>query len=133
MEKMDWNQKFENKENLLAIFIDKVLGLVTNLKDFDRLFNLLNTSSSNNVIEISPSTLEKIQIKFIELCKVFDFNKNKDLYLNNIIISIITYSKNEKKEEFLKIIKDILNEDKIKEIYTILLSEKRSILNEVII
>ena len=133
MEKMDWNQKFENKENLLAIFIDKVLGLVTNLKDFDRLFNLLNTSSSNNVIEISPSTLEKIQIKFIELSKVFDFNKNKDLNLNNIIISIITYSKNEKKEEFLKIIKDILNEDKIKEIYTILLSEKRSILNEVII
>jgi len=94
MEKMDWNQKFENKENLLVIFIDKVLELVTSLKDFDILFNLLNTNSSNNVIEISPSTLEKIQIKFIELCKVFDFNKNKDFDLNNIIISIITYSKN---------------------------------------
>ena len=92
--KIDWNQKFEKKENLLVIFIDKILGLVTNLKDFDILFNWLNTSSSNNVIEISPSTLEKIQIKFIELCKVFDFNKNKDFDLNNIIISIITYSKN---------------------------------------
>ena len=91
--KIDWNQKFENKENLLVIFIDKVLELVTSLKDFDILFNLLNTNSSNNVIEISPSTLEKIQIKFIELCKVFDFNKNKDFDLNNIIISIITYSK----------------------------------------
>jgi hypothetical protein len=37
--KIDWNQKFEKKENLLVIFIDKILGLVTNLKDFDILFN----------------------------------------------------------------------------------------------
>ena len=40
--KINWIEKFENNENLFSIFTDKVLGLVTNLKDFDVLFNLLN-------------------------------------------------------------------------------------------
>ena len=132
--KMNWNNKLEKKEALLTTFTDKVLGLVTNLKDFEILFKLLNISNKPDEIEIRPATLEKMLTKFIELYKVFDFNLNKDHNINNTIISLITYSKNQEKEaekimEFLKQIQDIYNKDKINELYSNLLSEKRTILN----
>jgi len=74
----------------------------------------------------------------MELYKNLDFNINTDFNFNNSIISLITYSKNEKKEArkvvvFLKQLQDILNEAKINEIYVFLLSEKGSVLNEAII
>ena len=104
---MNLNNKVENKEALLTKFTDKVLGLVTNLKDFEVLFKLLNISKKPDVIEIRPSTLEKMLTKYIELYKTFDFNLNKDYNINTTIVSLISYSKREKREadkivEFIK-------------------------------
>ena len=135
---MNWSKILENKEDLKEIFIDKIFELISKLKDFDILFNLLKISIEPDDKEIRLFTLEKIQKKLIKLYIVFDFNDDKDLNIKNIIMSLIEYSKNEKKEaekvvEFLKIIQDILSEAKINEIYTFLLSQKEENLNEVII
>ena len=50
--------------------------------------------------------------KYIELYKTFDFNLNKDYNINNTIVSLISYSKREKREaekivEFLKKLQEI--------------------------
>ena len=137
-EKLNWIKTLEHDEKLFSLFTEKVLGLVTNLKDFDVLFNLFKYSSEHNKLEINSSSLEKIQKKFIELCNNFDFIKNKNFNFGNCIITIINYSKNETKEadkivNFLGKIQKILNEDNINEIYTNLLIERGNSLNEIII
>ena len=75
-EKINWIKKFENDDKLFSLFTDKVLGLVTNLKDFDVLFYLLKITSESDKEEIKPSSLEKMQKKFIELYNDYDFLKN---------------------------------------------------------
>ena len=85
-EKINWIKKFENDDKLFSLFTDKVLGLVTNLKDFDVLFYLLKITSESGKEEIKPSTLEKMQKKFIELYNDFDFLKNKNFNFNKSII-----------------------------------------------
>ena len=136
--KMNWNKLLENNSKLLIIFTDKILEIITDLKDFDILFNLINISTNQDDTKIRTYILEKMHKKFIELYKIFDFSKNKDFNFNTIIISLITYSKNKKEGEenileFLKQIQTILNENNINDIYKFLLSEKEGDLTEKII
>ena len=128
--KVEWNKIIRNNEKL---FIDKVLGLINDLKDFDILFNLLNINSKSDKTEIKPSFLEKMRIKFIELLKI-----NKDTDCIKSVISLVVNSKKDNKEgiktkEFLEQLKNILNEEKRKEIYSTLLSKHGKILNEEVI
>ena len=126
--KVDWYELISYDERL---FNDKVFGLVNDLKDFDILFKLLNFSSESEQIYIEPSFLEKICIKFFEL---LNFNQDTD-YKNSIILLLTLSEKREevKTIEFLVQLKYILNEEKIKEIYSTLLSKHGKILNEEVI
>ena len=67
----EWNKVswFKVYEKYIKVFIDKILGLIKNVKDFDILFKLFNISDKENIIKIYASTLETMQIKFIELLK----------------------------------------------------------------
>ena len=131
--KIDWNKKLENKESLYKTFTDKVLVLITDLKDFDKLFKLFNISSKPEKIEIKSSSLDKMRNKFIEL-----FKNNKDIEDNKYIIKLITIAKNDKKEGekavvFLGQLQQIFSEEKMKNIYETLLSEYGDSINGEII
>ena len=128
--KMNWNKILENNEN---IFKDKVIGLINDLREFNLLFKLLNISSKSDQVEIKTLSLEKMRIKFLEL-----FLKNKDIDYKIYIILLITFSKKDKKEgendvQFLEKLQAILEEEKMKDLCSTLLSEYRTILNEEII
>ena len=134
--KIDWNMILDNN-NLLSSFTNNIIGLVTDLKDFEILFKLLNYSTDPNVIEISSIATEKLQNKLIELYKNLDFN-DKEFDLIKIIVLLISSLKKEKKDvekftEFLSQFEKISNEDKINELYISLLSVHEEILNEVIV
>ena len=94
---------------------------------------MLNINSKSDKTEIKSSFLEKMRIKFIELLKI-----NKDTDCIKSVISLVVNSKKDSKEviktkEFLEQLKDILNEEKRKEIYSTLLSKHGKVLNEEII
>ena len=137
-EDINWNEKLFNKDTLFSLLTDKVIGLIKDFPNFDCIFKLLNISSKPDKIEIAFSSIEKMRNKFIELFRNYDYNKIKDIDLKKVIISLITYSKNEKKEAgsvkiFLKNLKEILNEALINEIFISLLSEYGDSLNDDII
>ena len=135
---INWNEKLYNKDNLNSLLNDKVIGLIKDFQNFDCLFKLLNISSKPDKIEISFSSIEMMRNKFIELYRNYDYNKMKDTDLKKVIIPLITYSKNEKKEvgsvkTFLKNLNEILNEALINDIFISLLSEYGDSLNKEII
>ena len=139
----EWNKKnwyifLKDNESDYIRFIENVIGLINDLKDFGILFKLLNISQQPDIIEINSISLEMMRNKFIELFNNYDIYKNKGLGLKNLIIELIAYSKKEKKEaeksiEFLKAIQEKLNEDLRNDIYLTILKEKGELLKEEII
>ena len=139
----EWNKKnwyifLKDNESDYIRFIENVIGLINDLKDFGILFKLLNISQQPDIIEINSISLEMMRNKFIELFNNYDIYKNKGLGLKNLIIELIVYSKKEKKEaeksiEFLKAIQEKLNEDLRNDIYLTILKEKGELLKEEII
>ena len=124
----EWNKVswFKVYEKYIKVFIDKILGLIKNVKDFDILFKLFNISDKENIIKIYASTLETMQIKFIELLQNYDNKEN--INFNESIISLIINSDTKQKGtkndiEFLKKIRDYFNSETIKEIYKAFLSK----------
>ena len=100
-------------------FIEIIIELVDNLKDFDLLFKLFNISSDKNKVEINTLCLEKMRDKFLELFNVFDIKKNKNLNL----AETIKKSDIIKSIEFLRILQENINEELRNEIYLSLLKE----------
>ena len=139
----EWNKKnwyifLKDNESDYIRFIENVIGLINDLKDFGILFKLLNISQQPDIIEINSISLEMMRNKFIELFNNYDIYKNKGLGLKNLIIELIVYSKKEKKEaeksiEFLKAIQEKLNEDLRNDIYLTILKEQGELLKEEII
>ena len=111
-------------------FIEIIIELVDNLKDFDLLFKLFNISSDKNKVEINTLCLEKMRDKFLELFNVFDIKKNKNLNL----AETIKKSDIIKSIEFLRILQENINEELRNEIYLSLLKEssQEEILNFVV-
>ena len=125
--KIKWNEILKKNDNLYSLLTEKVIGLIKDLKHFDILFKLLNVSTKPDKIEIKPSSLELMRNKFIEIFRNYDFNALKDIDFKKDIISLIIYSKQEKKDEngilFLNKLKDVLNEVTINDIFLSLISE----------
>ena len=127
MENINWDKLDKHDYNT---FIEIIIELVDNLKDFDLLFKLFNISSDKNKVEINTLCLEKMRDKFIELFNDFDIKKNKNLNL----AETIKKSDIIKSIEFLRILQENINEELRNEIYLSLLKEssQEEILNFVV-
>ena len=134
---MNLEELLKDSETYYIFYIETVKGLITSLRDFEILFKLFNISSNPDKIELNVLALEKMRDKFIDLFNNYDY-KDKDIDLKKLIISLIIYSKNDKKEgertiDFLKLLQVKLNEELRNNIYLTLLTEKGDSLNEEIL
>ena len=134
---MNLEELLKDSETYYIFYIETVTGLITSLRDFEILFKLFNISSNPDKIELNVLALEKMRDKFIDLFNNYDY-KDKDIDLKKLIISLIIYSKNDKKEgertiDFLKLLQVKLNEELRNNIYLTLLTEKGDSLNEEIL
>ena len=136
--KKNWYILLKENESDYLRFLETVIGLINDLKNFGILFWLLNISEKPDIIEINSISLEMMRNKFIELFNNNDTYRNKEPYLKNVIIGLIVYSKKERKEaeksiDFLKSIQEKLNEELRNDIYLTILKEKGELLKEKII
>ena len=134
---MNWDERLKEAETYYISFIETVAGLINNLIDFEKLFKLFNISPNPEVIEINSLPLEKMRDKFIDLFNNYDY-KDKNVDLKKLILSLIIYAKNEKKEaekiiKFLKLIQEKLDEKLRNDLYLTILKEKGNSINEEII
>ena len=134
---MNWDERLNEAESYYISFIETITGLINNLSDFEKLFKLFNISQDSDIIELNSLSLEKMRDKFIDLFNNYDYKDGK-VDLKNLILLLIIYSKNEKKEAektigFLKLIQEKLNEKLRNDLYLTILKEKGDSINEEII
>ena len=134
---MHWDERLKETESYYYSFIEAVIGLINNLSDFEKLFKLFNISQNPDIIELNSLCLEKMRDKFIDLFNNYD-HKDDKIDLKNLILLLIIYSKNDKKEAektigFLKLIQEKLNEKLRNGIYLTILKEKADSINEEIL
>ena len=134
---MHWDERLKETESYYCLFIEAVVGLINNLSDFEKLFKLFNISQNPDIIELNSLCLEKMRDKFIDLFNNYD-HKDDKIDLKNLILLLIIYSKNDKKEAektigFLKLIQEKLNEKLRNGIYLTILKEKADSINEEIL
>ena len=125
---MNWNEIFKKEEEK---FFEKITNLVNNLKDFNKLFILLNRSKNDLQRDFSSEAIKLMQEKFISLSNIFN-NEKYDTFEDDLV-QLIFYSDQKKYEleNFLiKNIQENINYQTVNNVYIKLLSTYKDTISE---
>ena len=123
--KIKWKNIFENK---YKEFINKVIGLVDDMKHFNILFKLLNESENGLEYEFDNDSLYGMINHFIYLMK-YNIPKDFSNYINDIVLLIVYSAKKISVNIFLSKLRGILDIEIILQIYINIISNYNKLIS----